>query len=100
MGVEVGAGAQVPGFLLVLAAFASGLGSLRWPRLRWPLAGVGLAAGLCIASGMAQPFWAAVVANAVDGFTSDLVVRGQNPRRLTDAAFAALGLWVQRGALA
>lgn len=100
MGVEVGAGAQVPGFLLVLAAFASGLGSLRWPRLRWPLAGVGLAAGLCIASGMAQPFWAAVVANAVDGFTSDLVVRGQNPRRLTDAAFAALGLWVQRGAWA
>jgi polar amino acid transport system permease protein len=49
---------------------------------------------------MAQPFWAAVVANAVDGFTSDLVVRGQNPRRLTDAAFAALGLWVQRGAWA
>ena len=35
VGVEVGAGAQVPGFLLVLAAFASGLGSLRWPRLRW-----------------------------------------------------------------
>jgi len=100
VGVEVGAGAQVPGFVVVLAGFASGLGSLRWPRLRWPLAGVGLAAGLCIASGMAQPFWAAALANAVDGFTSDLVVRGQNPRRLTDAAFAALGLWVQRGAWA
>ena len=100
MGVEAGAGAQVPGFGLVLAAFAAGLGSLRWPRLRWPLACVSLGAAVLVALGMAQPFWAAAVANAVDGFTSDLVVRGENPRRLTDTAFAALGLWVQRGAWA
>ena len=100
VGVEVGAGGQVPGFLLVLTAFASGLASLRWPRLRWALAGLGMAAGVCIALGLAQPFWAAALANAVDGFTSDLVVRGQTPRRLTDAADAALGLWVQRGAWA
>lgn len=100
VGVEGGAGAQVPGFVLVAAGFASGLAGLRWSRLRWPLAGVNLVAGVFVAMGVAQPVWAAAVANAVDGFTSDLVVRGENPRHLTDAAFAALGLWVQRGAWA
>ncbi len=100
VGVDPGAGALVPGFLAVTGAFLAPLATLRWPRFRWGFAALHLAAMGVVLAGFALPFAASVVANAVDGFTSDLVVRGENPRRLTDAALAATEVWVQRGACA
>lgn len=98
VGVEPGSGAYVPGFLLFLATFASAVYAARsvaWsvangfqPRLAVAVAlWAGLATVLAL-SDLAHPFLGSVVANSVDGFTSDLVVRGETPRRLTDAALA------------
>ncbi len=76
VGVEPGAGALVPGFVALIAAFGSGLAALRWPRWHWAMAAVNLGAVGVVLSGAALPFVASVVANTVDGFTSDLVQRG------------------------
>lgn len=100
VGVEPGAGRLVPGFLAVTLAFSAGLAPLRWPRWRWGFAAVWVAAMAAVLAGWALPFAASVLANAVDGFTSELVVRGETPRRLIEAAEAGLALWLQRGALA
>ena len=99
VGVDPNAGALLPGFLAVTAAFMAPLAAMRRPRFRWGLAGVHLVALGVVLAGYALPFVASVVANAVDGFTSDLVVRGENPRRLTDAALITTDVWLQRGAL-
>ena len=99
VGVEAGAGRLVPGFLAVTLAFACGLAPLRWPAWRWGFGALWLAATGAVLAGVALPFAASVLANAVDGFTSDLVVRGENPRRLTEVAEAALTGWLWRGTL-
>lgn len=95
VGVERGAGRLVPGFLLLLAAFMSGAVAAFWsgakPGRAAIAAGVSMAAGLAALLGSwAAPFVASVVANAVDPFTSPLVVQGETPRRLTDAAAGAV----------
>ncbi len=100
VGVEPGAGRLVPGFLAVTLAFASGLAPLRWPAGRWVFGAVWLAATGLVLTGFAQPFASSVLANAVDGFTSELVVRGETPRRLTEVAEANLTIWLWRGSLA
>jgi polar amino acid transport system permease protein len=94
LGIEHGSGVLVPGFILLLCAFVSGLAVLFPNNLR-PMI-VRLAAGVNIATAallafttIALPFVASVVANSVDPFVSDLVVRGETPRRLTDAALTA-----------
>lgn len=100
VGIENGSAAFVPGFLLLLAAFACGIAVLVFCRenARWPqvalLAGAGnfVAAGLILFGDVVHPFAASVVANGVDPFTSDLVVRGETPRRLTQAADA----WIRQ----
>ncbi len=106
IGVDPGAGALLTGFLALLVMFGSGLAALRWLNGPWHRRGLG-AAGLCVLvaaglwlSGAALPFAASVVANVVDGFTSDLVVRGESPRRLTDAALTATDIWLHRGLIA
>ncbi|AZO52738.1 MULTISPECIES: amino acid ABC transporter permease [unclassified Mesorhizobium] len=94
LGVENGSSAFVPGFLALAVAFIAGLAvvvfsraSSRSPRLVVVAAGISLATAVVLATtSMIHPFAASVVANAVDPFTSDLVVQGVTPRRLTDAA--------------
>lgn len=93
VGVEKGAGAFVPGFLLAFGAALSGLLAGLWAgRARgWMAAGLSLALlALAAVSGWALPFVASVLANAVDPFTSPLVVQGQTPRVLADPAYATL----------
>lgn len=101
IGVERGASALIPGFLLTLAAFAAPIAALLTRRLAWPLAAAALAAGLAIGfTPLAQPFFASIVANSVDATTSPLVVQGETPRVLTDAAFAATARIAQFAAIA
>lgn len=96
IGIEHGSSVFVPGFLLLALAFAAGLGVVlfsraasRKPRLAAACAVVNLlAAFAAAATGLVRPYAASVVANAVDPFTSKLVVQGVTPRRLTDAAEA------------
>ncbi len=99
VGVDPGAGRLVPGFVLLVGAFACGLAVLRWSAWRRVLGLICLGLTGLVLAGHALPFAASVVANAVDGFTSDLVVRGETPRRLTDAALAATETWLWWGAL-
>lgn len=93
-GVENGSGRFVPGFLLFLAASASGL-VLALPARGWrlrplltALAGMVHLASLVllILSDLAHPYLASVVANGVDAFASSLIVPGLNPRQLTPEA--------------
>lgn len=103
LGVEPGAGRLVPGFLALALAAAAGLAAagLRLPGLRIAAAALSIGAALVAGfSPLALPFAASVVANAVDPFTSPLVVPGETPRHLTAAAEALVGQWQQRGALA
>jgi polar amino acid transport system permease protein len=108
VGVEPGSAGLVPGFLLLSVTFAAGFAAQFW-LARGPdrrlhslvAAAISLAAAsTLLLTGVGLAFVASVVANFVDAFTSDLVVRGETPRRLTDAALAAtdhafqLGLWV------
>lgn len=94
LGVEHGSSIFVPGFVALAVAFAAGLGvvlfsraSMRKDRLAMASAGVNLAAALAVAvTGIVYPYVSSVVANGVDPFTSELVVKGVTPRRLTDAA--------------
>jgi polar amino acid transport system permease protein len=90
IGVERGAAAFLPGFLLTLTLFAAPIAALFLRSLAIPLALAALLAGLALwLTPLGQPFLASTVANAVDATTSALVVKGQAPRLLTDAAFAA-----------
>ena len=108
IGIENGSSAFVPGFLLLLAAFAAGLGIVPFsraaaprPRLAVACAGLNLVAAILIAvTGVVRPYAASVVANAVDPFTSKLVVQGVTPRKLTEAAeamvagYASMLFWI------
>ena len=101
IGIDAGADALLLGFAALTISFGAGLAAL-YGRQNWSRGFIALclgAAGVVWVSGAAMPFVASVVANAVDGFTSDLVVRGETPRRLTDAAFAAADLIFHRGLL-
>ena len=103
VGIDAGAQQLLAGFGLVLLAFTTGLATVQWHLSRplWAL----VAALMCLASagvlltGAGLAFAASVVANAVDGFTSELVVRGETPRRLTDVAFAATDTLFHKGLL-
>ena len=94
IGIEHGSSAFVPGFLLLVLAFAAGLGivlfsslAARRPRLAMACGVANLIAAVAVAAtGVVRPYAASVVANAVDPFTSKLVVQGVTPRKLTDAA--------------
>jgi polar amino acid transport system permease protein len=96
VGVEHGSSVFVPGFLLLVMAFAAGIGSVVFSRISAPrphlanaCAVVNLLAATAVAStGIVRPYVASVVANAVDPFTSKLVMQGVTPRQLTDTADA------------
>jgi polar amino acid transport system permease protein len=91
VGVENGSSVFVPGFIALALAFAAGLGVVLFSRAkarkdRWAMAcaGLNLAVAFAVAvTGIAYPYIASIVANGVDPFTSDLVVKGVTPRRLT-----------------
>jgi len=94
LGIEPGSGAYVPGFLLLTLAFSAGLGVLFLSRAKAARPRLTIAAGLVafvataaiLAGDLVHPFIASVVANGVDPFKSDLVVKGVTPRQLTEAA--------------
>ena len=103
IGVDTGAAAILPGFLALSLSFGCGLAALSWLPSAKPFWGPGAAvvglisAALSWVSGAGLHFVASVVANAVDGFTSELVVRGEAPRRLTDVALPTTDLIFHRG---
>jgi len=94
LGIEPGSGSYVPGFLLLAVAFAAGLGVLILSRAKAVRPRLTIATGLValvttaaiLAGDLVHPFIASVVANGVDPFKSDLVVKGVTPRQLTEAA--------------
>lgn len=93
VGVERGSGTYVPGFLIILSAAISGLCAGLWVGQRrglWAAAMSLVLLPLAAMNGWVLPFAASVLANAVDPFTSSLVVQGEAPRRLTDPALSAL----------
>lgn len=92
IGVERGASALLPGFLLCLVFFAGPLAASLLPRrFALPAAILSVISGLTlILTGIGQPFLASTVANAVDATTSPLVVKGETPRLLTEAAAATV----------
>lgn len=94
MGFERGSAALLPGFILSLALLGGALAASLAPRrVARPAAILALTAGLILGTtGLAQPFFASTVANSVDAATSSLVVPGENPRLLTEAAAATLAL--------
>ncbi|QEN87650.1 amino acid ABC transporter permease [Labrys sp. KNU-23] len=99
LGVENGSSAFVPGFAALAIAFTMGLAVLFFsrahayrPRLALTAAGLNLTAALAIAvGGFSHPYLASVLANAVDPFTSALVVKGVTPRQLTPDTDLMLG---------
>ncbi len=100
VGVEKGAGVLVPGFVLCLLAALAGLLAAHWAGQRRGLAASAcslLAILILLATDLAMPFLASVLANAVDPFTSTLVVREEIPRRLTDVAQSDLSDRVGQG---
>jgi polar amino acid transport system permease protein len=97
LGIDPGSSALVPGFLLLTLALVTGLAAhlLQRRGQAW----VSGAAAINILSALAMrttdavfPFARSIVANAVDPFTSDWVVRQETPRRLTDEALAFVDL--------
>ncbi|MDP1346491.1 hypothetical protein, partial [Klebsiella pneumoniae] len=82
-----GSSAFIPGFLLLVVAFAAGVGSVLFSRTTAPkphlaraCAALNLLAALAAATtGIVRPYVTSVVANAVDPFTSKLVVQGVTP---------------------
>lgn len=94
VGVEPGSALLLPGFLLCAAFFTCGVvATVAFGRRPYalPVAAIAVLAGLALAfSPLALPFFESVVANAVDPFTSPLVVQGETPRRLTEAAAATV----------
>lgn len=100
VGVEKGSGALLPGFVLLLLAALAGLFAATWAgeiRGRVASACSLTVISILLVSDVAMPFLASVLANAVDPFTSPLVVREEIPRRLTDAAFTYLTQRVGQG---
>ena len=104
LGIESGAQRYVPGFLLMTLTSGAGLLAVAYRERRTQalaLVGLCLISALAIAFGpWALAFAASAVANAVDPFTSPLVVAGETPRRLTDAALHMVAMGLHRGALA
>jgi polar amino acid transport system permease protein len=107
VGVDIGSFSQVPGFLMLAVMFAAGAFAA-WPQvynqrqgvLRWACATLSLALALVAAfSTWVVPFAHAVLANAVDPFTSDLVVSQLTPRRLTNDAASMMTVALQKMAL-
>ncbi len=105
-GVDPGSGAQVPGFLLLLAMSAAGtFAAWRGRRgatgpMTFSLAAASaVLAALAALTPLVLPFAHAVVANAVDPFTSDLVLRSVTPRQLTPEAEALVSWLTSRGLL-
>lgn len=94
IGVERGSAALLPGFGLCLAVLAGPIAACLAPRrFALPAASAALVAGGLLAlTGLGQPFLASTVANAVDATTSPLVVQGESPRVLTEAAAATVAL--------
>jgi polar amino acid transport system permease protein len=92
LGVKRGAAALLPGFFLCLALFAGAIAASLLPRrFALPAAVIAVLAGLALAlTGLGLPFLASTVANAVDAATSPLVVPGETPRILTEAAAATV----------
>ncbi|TPM07075.1 amino acid ABC transporter permease [Mesorhizobium sp. B2-3-11] len=96
LGVEHGSSAFVPGFALLAVAFAAGVGAVVFsrskvlkPRLALLSAAIDFVAALSAATtGLVHPYASSVVANAVDPFTSKLIVQGMTPRQLTGGAEA------------
>ena len=91
VGVEPGSSNHLPGFLLCTFATMSGLSVPLLLERRRRVAQICAVFNLALVTVLAFgswhiPFVTSVVANGVDAFTSDLVVRGQTPRRLTEAA--------------
>lgn len=92
IGVERGSAALLPGFFLCLGAFAGPIAASLLPRrYALPAAVLAVLAGLALAlTGTGLPFLASTLANAVDATTSPLVVPGETPRLLTEAAAATV----------
>lgn len=92
IGVERGSAALLPGFFLCLALFGGPIAaSLPSRRFALPAAALSVLAGLALAlTGIGLPFFASTLANAVDATTSPLVVPGETPRLLTEAAAATV----------
>ncbi|MDB5556433.1 MAG: putative amino acid transporter, permease protein region, His/Glu/Gln/Arg/opine [Rhizobium sp.] len=98
-GVENGSGVMVPGFLLLVAAAATGLLAYFLPRggarsRLWavPAAAVHVAClALLLLTAIAHPYTSSVLANGVDAFSSNMVLQGVNPRQLTPEA----DLWLR-----
>lgn len=100
VGVERGAGILVPGFALCLLTSSAGLVAAHWAGQKRGLVAAGfslMAIFVLLTTNFAMPFFASVLANAVDPFTSTLVVREEIPRRLTDAAQSDLTHRVGQG---
>ncbi len=91
VGVEPGSLALLPGFALVAGMFGAGLAAGLVRRHAQVALAASLACGLALAlTPLGLPFCASVLANAVDPFTSPLIVQGETPRRLTDTTLAVL----------
>ena len=92
IGVETGSAPLLAGFVLVLILLGGTIAASLTPRkAALPLAIGALGAGLLLSlTGLGQPFFASTLANAVDSTTSSLIVQGETPRRLTEAATAAV----------
>ena len=88
IGVETGSAPLLAGFVLVLILLGGTIAASLTPRkAALPLAIGALGAGLLLSlTGLGQPFFASTLANAVDTTTSSLIVQGETPRRLTEAA--------------
>ncbi len=93
VGVERGSATFLPGFGLMLLAAFSGLLSAHWAGRKSGMVASGISlmtVSVLLLTDLAIPFWASVLANAVDPFSSTLVVQGETPRRLTEAALSDL----------
>ena len=87
LGVENGSSAFVPGFLALAVAFSAGLCVLLFSRAKanrpkWAVVAAVLnvaAAGVLLLGHNIHPFIASVVANGVDAFKSEMIVKGVTP---------------------
>jgi polar amino acid transport system permease protein len=93
LGIEPGSSVLIPGFLLLTLALSAGIAApLLQSRGNAWVTGAAviniLAALVMRVTGVVLPLARSIVANAVDPFTSDWVVRQETPRRLTEEALA------------
>jgi polar amino acid transport system permease protein len=105
LGIEDNAGALFGGYVLFLALFVSGFLASYWrlfgrwrnrPAVGWAGAGANIALCAFLAFGAdISAFVGSVIANAVDPFSSEMIVKAMLPRRLTPEAMQwALG-WIR-----